>query len=120
MLQFCDSRHRIMKFGAKGLVANDFEPLYGNAKPSGMEPESFVRKATFSIRKGSLLSIEKSEEIQWAFALRKMKDLSRKNLFRKLDVNMDIDQNDRELKEEMAEQLALAGAAGALQHGKKK
>jgi hypothetical protein len=114
MLQFCDSRHRIAKFGARGLVANDFEPLYGNAIPQGMQPESFVQKATFSIRKGSLLSIEKAEEIQWAFALRKMKDLSRNNLFRKLDVNLDLNQNHAELKEEAAEQLAMAGAAQAM------
>lgn len=119
MLQFCDSRHRIAKFGAKGLVANDFEPLYGNTIPKGMEPETFVRKASFSIRKGSLLKIEKAEEVPMAFALRKTKDLSRKMLFRKLDTNMDVDQNERELKEEMAEQLALAGAAGQLQHGAK-
>lgn len=120
MLQFCDSRHRIAKFGSEGIVANDFEPIYGNVVPKGMEPETFVRKASFSIRKGSLLSIEKSEEVPWAFALRKQKDISRKMLLRKLNTNMDIQQNEKELKEEAAEQLALAGAAGALAHKGKK
>jgi hypothetical protein len=120
MLQFCDSRHRVAKYGAKGIVANDFAPIYGNSIPKGMEPEEFVRKASFSIRKGSLLNVEKAEEIQWAFALRKEKDLSRRNLFRKLNVNMDMAQNEQELKDEAAEQLALAGAAGAIAHKGKK
>jgi hypothetical protein len=115
MLQFYTAKHRIAKYGIEGLVAADCVPFYGHALPKGIKPEEFVRKATFSIRRGSLLSIEKQEKIPIAFALRKQGDLSRHGLYRFLDVNMDLAQNDRELKEELAEKAAIAVGAKALQ-----
>lgn len=122
LLQFADSRHRVALFGADGLVDNDFDgPLYGNTIPDGMTGEQFVRKVRFGIKKGSLLAIEKEEKLPIAFALRKTGDLSRKNLFRLLDSNIDTTQNEQELKEEAAEKIALAAAAGAAApHGGKK
>ena len=112
LLQFATAQHRIMKYGPEGIVANDLSPIYGSFLPKGMEPEEFVRKANFSIRRGSLLGIEKSEEIQFAFALRKMGDLSRHRLLRFLDRNIDIKANDQELHEELAEKALIAAAAG--------
>ena len=113
-LQFADSRHRIARFGSDGLTAMDFEPLYGNMLPRGMKPESFVNKVQFTIRKGSLLTIEQQDKLQIAFGLRKAGDLSRRGLYRIMDANVDIKQIEAELKEEMAEKAAIAAAAGAL------
>jgi hypothetical protein len=116
-MQFETSKSRIKKFGVKGLTDADFEPFYGQWLNQGMEPEEFVRQMTFSIRKGSLLSIEKQDEVQIAFGLRKNKDISRRGLYRKLGVpKADVDQIEAELLEEAKQQLALAGAAGAAQH----
>lgn len=115
MLQFYTAKHRIAKYGVDGLTKNDVVPFYGHLLPRGIEPEEFVRKATFSIRKGSLLSIEKAEKIPIAFQLRKQGDLSRHGLYRFLDTNIDLKKNDEELKAEMAEKAAIAVAAGALQ-----
>jgi hypothetical protein len=76
-----------------------------------------VRQAVFSIRKGSLLGIEKQDEVQIAFVLRKLGDLSRKGLYRKLGVSKpDVEKIEGELLQEAKEKIALAGAAGALQH----
>jgi hypothetical protein len=121
-MQFETSKSRIKKFGVKGLTDADFEPLYGQWLEKGMEPEEFVRQAIFSIRKGSLLAIEKQDEVQVAFVMRKLGDLSRKGLYRKLGVpKADAEKIEAELKEEAAEKIAMAGAAGAMQHphGKK-
>ena len=95
----------------------DFEPFYGQWLNQGMEPEEFVRQMTFSIRKGSLLSIEKQDEVQVAFGLRKMGDLSRKGLYRKLGISKsEEEQIEGELIEEAKIKMAFAGAAGAAQH----
>lgn len=114
LLQFSTAKHRILKYGAEGIVANDISPIYRQFIPQGMEPKEFVSKANFSIRKGSLLSIEKTEKIQFAFALRKQGDLSRKKLLQFLDADINIAENDVELHQEMAEKAAIAATAGAL------
>lgn len=118
MLQFYSMRHRIRKYGAKGIQPGDLVPWYGHLMPQGMEPEEFVRNASFSIRRGSVLAIEKQEKMPVVFALRKNKDLSRKKVFEFLDANIDVDQNNQELKEEMAEAAAIGAAAGALGGGR--
>jgi len=119
-LQFADTRYRIAKFGSDAVVANDFEPIYGSTIPKGMSGEDFVSKVGFGVRKGSLLSIEKEDKIGVAFGLRKAGDMSRRGLYRILDENVDVNLIEKELKEEAAEKIALAGAAGAMQHKGKK
>ncbi len=116
-MQFSTSKSRIKMFGTKGLTDSDFEPFYGQFLTKGMQPEEFVRQAVFSIRKGSLLAIEKNEEVQIAFAMVKMGVLSRKALYRKLGIpKAEQDRIELELVEEAKEKIALAGAAGARQH----
>lgn len=112
-LQFSTAEARAGLFGGRGLMDSDFTPMYGNLLPSGMAPEKFVRMCSFSIRKGSLLAIEKTDEVQAAFALRKSGDLSMKGLYRKLDANIDVNQIQEELIEEAKVKLALAAAAAA-------
>ena len=116
-LQFETAGSRVKKLGAKGLVDNDFEPIYGQFINSGMQPEEFVRSVIFEIRKGSLLAIEKQDEVQVGFVLRKLGDVSRHALLRKLGLsNSEIQKIDAELMEEAQQKLLIAGAAGALQH----
>jgi hypothetical protein len=104
-------------FGTKGLTDADFEPFYGQFLSHGMQPEEFVRQAVFSIRKGSLLAIEKNEEVQIAFTMLKMGVLSRKALYRKLGIPLaEQERIEKELLEEAKQKIALAGAAGAATH----
>lgn len=121
-LQFSTAKARASMFGGKGLQDSDFTPIYGSLLPAGMEPERFVKMCGFSIRKGSLLGIEKADEIQVAFGLRKNKDLSRKGLYRKLDANIDVAKIEEELLEEAKVAItlgAIAGQAGGKGHGHK-
>jgi hypothetical protein len=117
MMQFSSAKSRAAKYGGKGLLDSDFGPMYGNMLPAGMEPEEFVRLCSFTIRKGSLLAIEKNEELPVAFGLRKAGDLSRKGLYRKLDGNFDTKRNEKELVEEAMQKMGIA-ALGAAAAGK--
>lgn len=120
-MQFSTSKSRIKRFGVKGLTDQDFEPYYGQWLNKGWEPEEFVKSVVFEIRKGSLLSIEKNDEVQIATVLRKLGDISRKSLLRKIGLSKaQIDQIEQELKEEAQEKIALGAAAGALAHHGKK
>ena len=120
-MQFSTAKSRASRFGGAGLTDGDFSPVYGNLKPHGMKDEEFVRMAGFSIRKGSLLAIEKQEELPIAFGLRKAGDLSRNNLFRRIDGNFDTKQNEEELIEEAKQKIALGALANAAspKHGGK-
>jgi hypothetical protein len=116
-MQFSTSKSRIKLFGTKGLTDADFEYPFGQFLQKGMQPEEFVRQAVFSIRKGSLLAIEKQEEVQIAFAMVKLGVLSRKALYRKLGIpQAEQDRIEQELISEAKEKIALAQAAGGGQH----
>ena len=105
-------------------MSHDCTPIYGNFLQGGMEPEEVVKKANFGISKGSLLALDGQEDIQVAFAMRKVHDISRRNLFRIIGrhkhTNFDIDQNDAELLEEAVVQAKIGAAAGGggKPHGK--
>lgn len=114
ILQFYSAEHRAAILGLPGIVASDFKPIYGQARPSGMKGEDFVRKFQFIIKPGSTLSVEKDDKIQFAFALNKLGKLSDKGLYRVLDQNFDYARNRQELIEEAKIKIALAGAAGAV------
>lgn len=122
IMQFSSARYRAGVFGGAGLMDSDFTPDYGKMLPDGMEPEEFVRRCSFSIRKGSLLAIEKSEEIQIAFALRKNRDISRKRLLKKIGLpEKEIKENEEELVAEgmqAAAGQALVSAASGKGHHK--
>jgi hypothetical protein len=124
MLQFYSVGHRIEILGGKGITSADYRPIYGEARPSGMKPEEFVRKFSFVIKPGSTLAIEKNDKIQAAFQLRKMGDLSSRGLFRLIEPNFNFERNKEELLEEARLKLLVAAANAALtgkgQHGKGK
>lgn len=121
MLQFYTAAHRIHMFGARGLSSTDYLPVYGESLPGGSRGEDFVQGFDFAVRPGSTLSIDKADKVQTAFALRKLGDLSAKNLFRALDNNFNYAQNKDELIEEAKLKLLLGAAAASLsgKHAKK-
>jgi hypothetical protein len=117
MLQFYSAAHRQAILGTKGITNSDFQPIYGQARPSGMKGEDFVRKFQFIIRPGSTLTVEKDDKIKYAFALSKLGKLSDRGLYRTLDQNFDFSRNQKELLEEAKIKL-LVGAAAAAMGGK--
>jgi hypothetical protein len=115
MLQFYSVAHRMAIMGAAGITSADYRPIYGEAMPAGMAPEDFVRKFQGIVKRDTLLASQKSDKVQYAFALAKMGKLSDRNLFRALDDNFDFEQNKRELIEEAKVKMQVAAAAAALQ-----
>jgi hypothetical protein len=116
-MQFETSKSRIRKFGVKGLTDADFRPFYGQWLTEGMEPEEFVRQATLDIRKGSLLAIEKQEEVPVALGLRKMGDISRKGLWRKLNISKaEQERLEAELLVEAQQKAAMGAAVAQASH----
>lgn len=120
MLQFYSVGHRVAILGERGVLSTDFNPMYGQFLQSGMAPEDFVRKFQFGIRPGSALSFDQETRVQMALLLYGQGALSRKNLFRALNANIDMAQNDAELKAEALQKLALAALAGQAAGGGKK
>ena len=117
-LQFYDAGQRMELLGEKGLVKEDYDNNPGTLIPDGIDSEQFVRRYKFKCDKGTLLNVQRQDKIQISFALRKNKDLSRKQLFQQLDWNIDLKANDEELMEE-AKQIAQAMAAAGIQPGAK-
>lgn len=115
MLQFYSVSHRVNILGNKGFSSSDFRPVYGEAIPSGMKPESFVRKFAGTVRRDSILESQKAEKKQMAIVLAKMGKLSDKKLFEVLDPNFPYEQNQKELLQEARLKIIVAAAAAAAQ-----
>lgn len=113
MLQFYSVGHRVAILGAKGILASDFNPMYGSALPNGMLPEEFVRKFQFSVKPGSSMTFGKEQRAQIAMLLRRTGDISRNMMFKALDANIDVHQNEQELQAEALQKLGIAALAGA-------
>lgn len=108
MMQFYSLGHRIAILGEAAITDMDFAPHYGFMMDAGMAPEDWVRRFEFTIKEGSALDFEKDTKIQMALLLRKQGDLSQRNLFRSLDANIDVDQNQLELIQEAKLKMAVA------------
>ena len=114
-LQFYDASRRMELLGPAGLAKEDLDDKPGTLIPDGINSESFVRRYHFKTEKGTLLNVMKKEKISMAGALRKSHDLSRTQLFKILDWNIDQAANDAEL----AKEQQGAAAAQPQKAGKK-
>ena len=101
--------------GPAGLAKEDIDNKPGTLIPDGIDSEAFVRRYHFRTEKGSLLNVQKQEKLQIAMALRKNKDLSRAQVFKILDWNINLKENDQELKAEMEAMAQAQAAAGGRQ-----
>lgn len=121
MLQFYSAAHRVAILGSEGLSASDYRPLYGSVynMDTGMKPEEFVRKYQMAIRPDNTLASQKNDKVQIAIALRKMGDISSRELLRRLEPNFNFNRNQKELIEEARIKIAL-GAVSAAASGKNK
>lgn len=118
-LQFYDARKRIQLLGVKaGLTPQDVDAKPNIMIPADVDSEAFVRSWHFKTDKGTLLNVQRQDKLQIAFALRKNHDISRKQLFKILEWNINEQENDDELAKE-AEAMAMAQASGAAKAGGK-
>jgi len=129
MLQFETADKRVAQYGSKGLTDSDFHPYYKHLCPATMEPEDFVRNVSFTIRRGSLLAIERTDELAQMSQLRRAGEIDHTTFLEflnsKFNANLNISLIQRRLDEESAKKAQMAMAMGQAAHqakesGKKK
>ncbi len=108
MLQFYSAERRVDLLGSYGLMPADYDASPGTMVPHGMEPENYARKFKFYIERGSLLSTQHVEKVNYAIRLAAGGMMSIQQLYRILDMNIDIPQMLQEMKEEAQLKGALA------------
>jgi hypothetical protein len=99
-LQFYTAERRIDLMGAAGLLPQDYDNRPGSLVPDNVRPEVFSRKFKFNIEQGTLLNVQKTERINMALKLRAMQAISLKQLFKFIDFNINVRENEQELIEE--------------------
>lgn len=116
LLQFYTAERRMDLLGTYGLTPADYDASPGTLVPHGMEPEQYARKFKFVIERGSLLSTQRVERVNYAIRLFAMRAMSLRQLYRVLDINVDVDR----MIEEMAQEAQMVKAFGAQQQKGKK
>jgi hypothetical protein len=107
VFQFYTAKRRMFMMGTKGLVFEDFDWDPGTAVPAGQDPQEFARQFVFLIQPGSMLNINRIERALLMLRLRAMRDLDRRHLYEALDLSVDVEKVEAELKREMAEQVSM-------------
>jgi hypothetical protein len=100
MMQFYTEEQRMFMLGKDGQTLEDFDWDPGTMVPAGTKPFEHIRKFHFMIQPDSLLNIRRTEKIAMIGALRKGRDISRRSMYKILDINLDIDTVEKELKAE--------------------
>ncbi len=115
-LQFETADKRIKQYGWRGLTEQDFKPYYRHLCPAGMEPEEFVRNAALTIQKGSLLSVERMDQLTLMSNLRKAGEIDSETylsfLNRRMNANLNIAQIQQRLAKEAAQKAQMALIVG--------
>lgn len=115
LLQFYTAERRTDLLGTAGLTPADYDASPGTLVPHGMEPEAYARKFKFRIERGSLLSTQRLERINYAIRLFSMKAMSLQQLYRILDLNINVDKMIGEMVEEAKLVQAIAPPKGKQQ-----
>lgn len=108
LLQFYTAERRTDLLGTTGSTPADYDASPGTLVPHGMEPESYARKFKFRIERGSLLSTQRLERVNYAIRLFSMKAMSLQQLYRILDLNIDVNRMVAEMIEEAKVMQAMA------------
>jgi len=99
-LQFYTAERRLELLGTYGLMPQDYDTNQGSLVPEGMRPETYVRRFHFNIERGSLLKVQHMERVTFAFKMYQLKLISRVQFFKMVDINVNQEQNTKELIEE--------------------
>jgi hypothetical protein len=107
VFQFYGIRRRMFMFGNEGTVPEDFDWDPDTMIPAGKDPIEFARNFSFLIQQGSLLNVNRVERATQLQRLRMMKDIDRRSLYAGLDVGVDVDEVEANLKNEQLEQAGI-------------
>jgi hypothetical protein len=103
IFQFYTLDQRLRMLGPDGQTWQDYDYVAANMVPAHSPKEDHWRAFAFLIAPGTLHGAQKYQKSVIALNLRKVRDISRKSLFRILDVGLNADQEMAELKKEAAE-----------------
>lgn len=107
--QFYDRDRRVFSLGSVGSQPMEVDWKAAEMVPEGTNPAVHIRKFRFEIVEGSLLSIQRVEKVMALMRLRMSGDLDRKTFFKLLDklenIYLDVDEIEKNLKQERAEGL---------------
>lgn len=112
IFQFYPAGRRFSLFGNEGLVNEDFDWDPGNMVPAGSSREEHAKRFRFQIQEGSLLSFQREEQVNKLIRLRMGGDLDRKTFFKLLNMDLNVDEIEKNLKQERAEGLGAAPPKG--------
>jgi hypothetical protein len=108
IFQFYTAERRMQMLGNDGLTFEDFDWDPGTAIPAGVRPEDHAKAFVFMIQPGSLLNVNKIDDLMIFRALRMSGDLDRKTLFEKLNMpGLNLDKVEAGLKREIQEGISL-------------
>jgi hypothetical protein len=116
IFQWYSRKRRVFMLGQAGLAAEDFDFDPDTLVPAGERPEDHVRNFVFNITPGSLLNAQKVEKVMLYMNMRKMGDMSRRQLVKELDLGLDINQLEAEIKAEREEGIAMLPPKGKPAH----
>lgn len=113
--QFLNDKRRFFMLGEKGMTFEDFDYDPGTMVPAGVPPNEFAQQFTFLIQPGSLIGVNRTEKALLALRLRQMGDLDRKHLYEFLDVGINSEEVEKELKREAQEGVPMHPMTGKQQ-----
>jgi len=99
IIQFYSMAQRIKILGSEGNTKQDFDAKPGTMFHWSGQPEEFYQNFAIEVAPGSLHAGSKDREKQVAIALRRSHDISRRELYRRLDIG-NADQIEGELQAE--------------------
>ena len=105
--QFYTKERRYFMLGERGLLAADTDSDPGTMIPANVNPTDHVRRFQFSIQPGSLLHIQRLDEANQLIGLRRLGDLDRRTMFERLDLGLDAEKVEANLKKERAEGIPM-------------
>jgi hypothetical protein len=116
--QFYTLSRRMWMFGRAGVTSQDvFDANTSTMIPAGRKAQDHVLNFSFEIGSGSLLNVNQQNNQMLAIALRRNGDMSRKTLYKELDMENLYDNVKKELDEEQNEQAQKLLAAQAASGG---
>lgn len=105
IFQFFTGSQRLRIMGADGLTREDFDYSPGMMTPWSISKESHHKNFEFSVGQGSLHGSSQDRAKQVAILLRRTRDISRKELFRQMNI-ANGEQIESELQDEMKSGMA--------------
>lgn len=107
--QFYGIKRRMFMMGGAGLTEADFDWDPGTVIPKGQDPQDFAKRFSFLVEQGSLLNVNRVERAITLQRLRQTKDIDRRTLISNLDLGINLDDVEQNLKVEAFEQAGILG-----------